>query len=114
MKRILYALVALMILAGVTMPAASASERNYQTGDEPGSFVVLMDLDPVIAYEGEVQGYGPTKPGKGGKINPNSAHVKKYEKFLVETQNQALNAVGASEANKPTATPMRSTASLPY
>jgi subtilisin family serine protease len=37
-----------------------------------------------------------TKPGKGGKINPNSAHVKKYEKFLEKEHNKALEAVGVS------------------
>ena len=39
-------------------------------------------------------------PGKGGKINPNSAHVKKYEKLLQETHDAALQSVGASPDNK--------------
>jgi subtilisin family serine protease len=55
-----------------------------------------MAADPAIAYEGGVEGMPATKPGKGGKINPNSAHVKKYEKFLEKEHNKALEAVGVS------------------
>jgi subtilisin family serine protease len=63
-------------------------------------YIVVMAADPVIAYEGGVEGLQPTKPGRGGKINPNSAHVTKYEKFLEKEHNKALEAVGASPSEK--------------
>ena len=44
-------------------------------------YFVLMDLDPAISYEGDIPGLPVTKPKKGKKINPKSAHVKKYRKF---------------------------------
>ena len=67
---------------------------------DPQVYIVIMDLMPAIAYEGDIEGFEPTKPGKGGKINPNSAHVQKYTKFLEQKHNQTLEAVGAVEADK--------------
>jgi len=59
-------------------------------------YVVIMAADPVVAYEGGVEGLQATKPAKGEKINPNSALVKKYEKFLEKEHHKVLAAVGAS------------------
>jgi len=64
---------------------------------EPGIYIVQMDDRPVIAYEGTIRGYQATKPGKGEKINPKSAHVKKYAAFLKANQNQAIDSVGAEK-----------------
>jgi subtilisin family serine protease/plastocyanin len=64
------------------------------------SYIVFMADDPVIAYEGGVQGLPATKPGKGQKINPNSAHVKKYVQFLDKKHDNALKGAGASTSDK--------------
>ena len=45
-------------------------------------YIVMMRDDPVVAYEGDISGYKATKPDKGKKINPNSARVKKYVRYL--------------------------------
>lgn len=58
-------------------------------------YIVQMKADPVIAYEGDIQGYQATKPGKGRKLNPNSSHVRKYAKFLENNQNKVVRSVGA-------------------
>ena len=63
--------------------AASADEVQLQP--QPTSktvvvtdiYIVQLEGDPVLAYDGGIRGYKATKPGKGKKINPNSAHVKK-------------------------------------
>ena len=62
---------------------------------EANIYIVQMQGNPVIAYEGDVSGYKATKPGKGQKINPNSAHVKKYAAFLEKNQNLASASVSA-------------------
>lgn len=64
------------------------------------TYIVLMQAKPIVAYEGDLAGFPATKPGKGGKVNPNSAHVKKYEKHLEANQNAALSSVGASSDDK--------------
>ena len=107
MKRLFSAMLAVFVIVALAMPVAAQGPGESspippgqaRKGDK-SSFVVIMEYAPIIAYEGNVQGYAPTKPGKGGKINPNSAHVKKYEKLLQETHDAALQSVGASPDNK--------------
>jgi len=64
---------------------------------EASIYIVQMEGQPVIAYEGDVAGYQATKPGKGQKINPKSAHVKKYAAYLEANQDQANTSVRAEK-----------------
>ncbi len=64
---------------------------------ETNIYIVQMKGDPVVAYEGDIRGYKATKPGKGKKINPNSAHVKKYVAHLEELQDQVIHSAGGSK-----------------
>jgi len=63
-------------------------------------YIVLTASEPAVAYQGGMPGLPRTKPGKGGKINPNSAHVRKYQKFLQKEHNKALKTVGADVGQK--------------
>lgn len=65
-------------------PETSVVESPY------GVYVAVMEMKPVVAYEGDIEGFAATKPGKGKKINPNSAHVKKYASFLKKNQDKVL------------------------
>ena len=66
---------------GVTLSQKIVAAKSV--GDSAtGLYIIVMAQEPAIAYEGDIQGYLATKPGKGGKINPNSAHVRKYSQFL--------------------------------
>jgi subtilisin family serine protease len=69
-------------------------------GPETGVYIVTMVDAPALAYEGGIPDVPATKPGKGGKINPNSAHVKKFNEVAVERHDKALEAVGADEGDK--------------
>jgi subtilisin family serine protease len=62
------------------------------------SYIVIMANDPAISYDGDVAGLSATKPGKGGKINPNSAHVRKYQKFLEKSHSASLAKAGVDQA----------------
>ena len=105
MKRLLTTVLAMLMAFALALPAAAqapdgaAPPLQASKGDK-NSYIVIMGLPPVATYDGSVQGYEPTKPGKGGKVNPNSAHVKKYEKFLESNHTAALQAVGASPDSK--------------
>jgi hypothetical protein len=94
MKKLATVLLVIAVLAMVVPVAAKGPKA------ETGVYVVVMAADPAVAYEGGVDGMPATKPGKGGKINPNSAHVKQYEKFLEKEHNKALEAVGVSPSAK--------------
>jgi subtilisin family serine protease len=93
---VLVAILAMAIPASAQIPKAA----NLRAGGDRDSYVVLMAADPAIAYEGDMRGLPATKPGKGGKINPNSAHVRKYVKFLEKEHNQALRGASANVNDK--------------
>lgn len=70
----------LMLLVGVMPAAAEDIQLEAVEGQQftkTGLYIVRMADDPVVAYDGGVQGIPATKPGKGQKMNPNSAHVRK-------------------------------------
>ena len=108
MTRKLFNILLIIVMALSLATAALAQEDGPQNPDTPASlnqggaksYVVVMDLQPIISYEGDVDGYEATKPGKGGKINPNSAHVRKYDQFLEKKHNASLEAAGASSDQK--------------
>mgnify|MGYP001822612066 CR=1 FL=1 len=79
---------------------AAAAAGNTVERSPHGVYVAIMAADPVIAYEGDVKGYAATKPGKGKKINPNSARVKKYAKFLENGHREALAGAGGKSSDK--------------
>lgn len=79
---------------------AAAQASRLAAESDYGSYIVIMFDDPVVTYDGDIPGYQATKPGRGGKINPNSAHVRRYVQRLEQTHNEALATVGASVTDK--------------
>lgn len=90
-------LVVLVMVVAMVIPTSLAAKAPDASKDV---YIVVMAADPAIAYEGGVEGLPATKPASGNKMNPNSALVKKYEKFLEKAHNKALEAVGASPSGK--------------
>ncbi|HSG15774.1 MAG TPA: S8 family peptidase [Anaerolineae bacterium] len=98
-----YLLVLLLIVVALSISVSASARSNAERADAQGevkSYVVLLEGLPIVAYDGSVDGYEATKPGKGGKINPNSAHVRKYEKFLESNQKASLAAAGVDQSAK--------------
>jgi subtilisin family serine protease len=97
------ALIAILVMTVSTsaqIPKPQVLDLATGARAESQVYIVIMEEKPAIAYEGNIMGLPATKPGKGGKINPNSAHVKKYVKFLEKEHDKALAAVGASSSEK--------------
>lgn len=97
-NRFLYLLMVLAITLSLSSPAMAqgdGSARQFANSDAK-SYIVVMRSDPILAYNGELAGYEATKPAPGDKVNPNSAHVRKYEQFLESKHVDSLQAVGAS------------------
>jgi subtilisin family serine protease len=87
----------ILLSLGLMLPihasvAAQEPEHNV--------YIVLMDGDPVVTYEGDVDGLPPTKPGKGKKVNREHPNVKGYIKHLEKQHNEALDGAGADESDK--------------
>ncbi len=64
---------------------------------ESDIYIVQMKGDPIVAYEGNISGYKATRPGKGKKVNPKSANVKKYAAYLEQQQDQMIHSAGGSK-----------------
>lgn len=88
------------VAAGPNADQSSAAVSKQVAKGKYDSYIVLMELDPVISYEGGVGKFKATKPGKGQKINPKSAHVRKYSKHLRESHDKILAAAGISAGAK--------------
>ena len=94
MNRKLFNLLIILVLS-FSLTAAAFAQSPAASDSATGSYIVLMKQDPVVAYEGDQAGFKATKPGKGGKVNPNSAHVKKYQNHLEAAHNASLSKAGA-------------------
>jgi subtilisin family serine protease len=88
-----------ILLALVFVFAIAVASTNAASNDVK-SYIILMAQEPVIAYEGGEPGLPATKPGRGGKVNPNSAHVRKYQEHLQEQHEESLEDAGASVAQQ--------------
>lgn len=88
-----------IVLFGLSVAAVPAVGKVVEKS-EYGSYIVVMSLDPAIAYEGGIKKYAATKPGKGQKINPNSAHVRKYRQYLTGSHDQLMKAAGLKSSAK--------------
>jgi subtilisin family serine protease len=64
------------------------------------SYIVLMDLKPVVAYDGGVAGLPATKAKIGLKVDRGSDRAKRYQGYLRERHDLSLEAVGADPAEK--------------
>lgn len=91
-------LVLLTAISFAAMAGNTGSADQALKNAKTKSYIVLMEHDPVVRYDGGIDGLAATKPGKGGKINPNSAHVRKYQKFLERAQLESLADAGVDQS----------------
>ena len=93
-RKILYSLLVLVLSLSLATPALA--QESGRANSNAKSYIVVLTDKPIVAYDGGIAGYEATKPAKGNKVNPNSAHVKKYEKLLELKHDQSLQDVGGS------------------
>jgi minor extracellular serine protease Vpr len=62
-------------------PPASSDSRAAGAVLDTRSAIVVLKEQPVATYDGHVAGFAKTRPSSG-KLNPNSAAVKKYLGYL--------------------------------
>lgn len=89
-----------VLFLGISQGAIAKAADQKVPKSEYGSYVVIMELDPAIAYIGGIKGFQATKPGKNKKLNPNSAHVRKYTQMLSKSHNSAMAKASISSSNK--------------
>lgn len=86
----------LLTVAVTAMPKLTSARESATPGPRGGakSYIVPMANDPIVAYKGDIPGYGATKPGTGEKVNLKSAKVRKYQMFLSKRHSDSLAAAG--------------------
>jgi subtilisin family serine protease len=72
-------------------------KAKAQQAPKSNIYIVQLKGEPVLAYKGEIKGLKATKPGKGKKINPNNAHVKKYVAYLEAQQDLKIKSAGGEK-----------------
>jgi subtilisin family serine protease len=67
--------------------------------DSPtGSYIVLLEEEPVANYDGGEAGLAPTKPDEGEKLDTQSEAVEEYSTFLAERQQDVAAETGVETA----------------
>ena len=75
------ALVLAVPMAHASAPPASSDSTAAGSDLDTRSAIVELKQQPVGTYDGHIAGYDKTRPRRG-KLNPNSAAVKKYLGYL--------------------------------
>jgi hypothetical protein len=81
-------LIASLGAQGATSKSATSKNSVY---------IVGMVEQPVVAYDGSIEGLQATKPKKNQKINPNGKNERNYVKYLKNKQDEALAKVGGAK-----------------
>jgi subtilisin family serine protease len=89
-------LLVLVLSLSLATPAMAQNDGRESARGEAKSYIVVLEGDPILAYEGDVTGFAATKPGKGEKVNPNSANVRKYKEHLETKHDQSLQGANVS------------------
>ena len=78
----------------VQIPGAAVSTKALSPTD---IYIVQLQGDPIVAYEGGIAGLKATKPSKGKKVSRNNKNVKKYAAYLKEQQDQVIHSAGGTK-----------------
>ncbi|MPZ52887.1 MAG: S8 family serine peptidase [Acidimicrobiia bacterium] len=91
-------LTALAVVVAALLPVpltTGALQETTSSGDDSRvSYIVLQDAEPVLEYDGGVEGVDATATENGTRPDPRSDAVKEYRGHLKEVQNKAVSSVG--------------------
>ena len=96
------ALIAVMVMVfAMVIPAGAnqgvGNKHKVEQSFEDGVYIVQMIEEPVLGYEGDIDGFKATKPEQGKKVNPNDNRVVKYTNYLISKHENAVNRAGGGE-----------------
>jgi len=94
-------LMVLAVLLTAVIPVAAQPGLKSKGGtleESPnGVYIVQMLDNPVVEYNGGINGLKATKPKNGEKIDPNSPAVVNYVSYLDSKHNDALSKAGGQK-----------------
>ncbi|PSL03557.1 outer membrane protein assembly factor BamB [Haloactinopolyspora alba] len=83
--------------AGVEVTEPVQETTTRPDAGETATYVVQMALEPVVTYDGDVEGLPATRPRDGEKVDPAAPKVVDYADHLKGRQRAALAQVDADE-----------------
>ena len=83
-----------VVAQGRDQEPGSRRMREGRSAAANNLYIVRMAELPVVLYEGGLPSYPATRPGRGNKLDPNSAEVASYAQYLDGRHSQALGRVG--------------------
>lgn len=109
------------VFAAISLVAATALPATMQSAAAPvpvlaashmaaGRYLVTLADQPIVAYQGGVDGIAATARVKGARVNVAGTNARRYRNHLTRQQNDVAAAVGAGSK---TVTPSPRTASPP-
>ena len=69
-------------------PARKAGQQMY---------IIKLEGDPAVVYDGGEPGFAATKPNKGKRYNPKASHVQQYTTHLKQKHDNKLASIGAAD-----------------
>ena len=96
MRRSLVVLVALATAFALAVPVGA--ELTFQVSSDLEPYIVVMDDDPVVTYDGGLPGLAPTEPAEGEKVDTDSSAVEEYQEHLQQQREETQDAAGIDEA----------------
>lgn len=106
MRRVILLLTAFATALALALPAAGQEEQpevpdglaeEINEAKAEAVYIVQMDSDPAVVYDGDIRGLPATAPDQGEKFNPNSGAAQRYRSHLTEVHDASLQAVGGGE-----------------
>jgi subtilisin family serine protease len=95
-RNFFYTSMVLALTLSLCTPALAQDRKSEFAQGKVKSYIVILRWNPILSYTGEIAGYEATKPNRGNKVNPKSAPIRKYVKFLESKHNESLKNAGAS------------------
>lgn len=85
-------------LAAVSLPLATPATAAAGSASPLAAGVYLITLadQPLVTYDGSVNGIPATRPTEGRKLDVGAANAKRYRTHLVDEQAQVAKKVGAT------------------
>ncbi|HET9915187.1 MAG TPA: S8 family serine peptidase [Anaerolineales bacterium] len=87
-RKAFYALMVFLLTLSLTTPALAQEEAK--------SYIVVMEQQPIVSYEGDIAGLAATEIQGGEKLEAGDTAVRAYDNFLEAQHEESLEAAGVS------------------
>lgn len=81
------------VSAMLQTPADALQEGNDNDDQPRSSYIVILDAEPILDYDGDIDDLEATATEDGERPDPRDDAVEEYRNYLTRTQNQIIKSV---------------------